>query len=213
MEFLFECGGAICHQLPYKSFYLGEEQFWLCARCSGMYIGAFVALGWTVANRWRVRFTFDRRWWIYVMTTLAVLVADLVAGNWLVQGWVVPRFITGYFFGVAATAGAFSYLIGKVGTNVQSISIRPWWPTAVGVVLIAWIGIIHGLTPVQWGAPVLSIPVAAGLLTFWGIWNSLLFVLIFPRLPVSRGVRSLLFSMSAGLLMFAVEASVAWFSN
>lgn len=147
------------------------------------------------------------------MTTLGVLIADLVAGIWLVQGWVVPRFITGYFFGVAATTGALSYLIGKMGLEVRSTSVRLRGLLTIGIILVAWIGIIHVWTPVQWGGPVLSIPVATGLLTFWGIWNSLLFVLIFPRLPVSRGARSLLFSMSAGLLMFAVEASVAWLSN
>lgn len=213
MDFLFECGGAICHQLPYKSFYLADKPFWLCARCSGMYLGAFVALIWMAGHRWSVRLAFDRRWWITVMTTLGLLLADLVAGIWLIHDWIVPRFITGYLFGSVATAGAFSVLIGKTGMDVRSISVRPMGLIAMVAVLALWIAVIRFLTPFDWGAVVLSVPVVTGLLALWGIWNSLLFVLIFPRLPVNRGIRSLVFSMVAGLLMFAVEASVAWISN
>ena len=36
-------GYAICHQIPERSFKIGERTFPLCARCSGMYLGAFIA--------------------------------------------------------------------------------------------------------------------------------------------------------------------------
>ena len=36
-------GYAICHQIPERSFTIGERSFPLCARCSGMYLGAFIA--------------------------------------------------------------------------------------------------------------------------------------------------------------------------
>jgi uncharacterized membrane protein len=35
-------GYAVCHRISVRSFHLGERQLPLCARCSGMYIGAFV---------------------------------------------------------------------------------------------------------------------------------------------------------------------------
>jgi len=35
-------GYAVCHQIPGRSFFLEERQLPLCARCSGMYLGAWV---------------------------------------------------------------------------------------------------------------------------------------------------------------------------
>ncbi|MBI9048862.1 MAG: DUF2085 domain-containing protein [Anaerolineaceae bacterium] len=35
-------GYAVCHQIPERSFIIGERVFPLCARCSGMYLGAFI---------------------------------------------------------------------------------------------------------------------------------------------------------------------------
>jgi len=37
-------GYAICHQLPSHSFHLGGRQLPLCARCTGIYLGAFLTL-------------------------------------------------------------------------------------------------------------------------------------------------------------------------
>jgi uncharacterized membrane protein len=35
-------GYAVCHRISSRSFHLGERQIPLCARCSGMYTGAFI---------------------------------------------------------------------------------------------------------------------------------------------------------------------------
>ncbi len=37
-------GYAVCHQLPSHSFHLGGRQLPLCARCTGIYLGAFYTL-------------------------------------------------------------------------------------------------------------------------------------------------------------------------
>jgi uncharacterized membrane protein len=36
-------GYAVCHRIPARSFKIGDRQTPLCARCSGMYLGAFTA--------------------------------------------------------------------------------------------------------------------------------------------------------------------------
>ena len=38
-------GYAVCHRLDFRSFHLGERQLPLCARCSGMYLGAVLGIG------------------------------------------------------------------------------------------------------------------------------------------------------------------------
>jgi uncharacterized membrane protein len=37
-------GYAVCHRIDARSFHLGDRQFPLCARCSGMYLGALLGL-------------------------------------------------------------------------------------------------------------------------------------------------------------------------
>jgi uncharacterized membrane protein len=42
-------GYAVCHRIASRSFFIGDRQTPLCARCSGMYLGAllgFIYLGW-----------------------------------------------------------------------------------------------------------------------------------------------------------------------
>ena len=37
-------GYAVCHRIDLRSFHLGDRQLPLCARCTGMYLGALLAL-------------------------------------------------------------------------------------------------------------------------------------------------------------------------
>lgn len=42
-------GYAVCHQIDERSFHIGERALPLCARCSGMFLGAFLGLGYQAA--------------------------------------------------------------------------------------------------------------------------------------------------------------------
>jgi uncharacterized membrane protein len=46
-------GYAVCHQIDLRSFHLGERRLPLCARCSGMYLGAILGLSyqWFIGRR------------------------------------------------------------------------------------------------------------------------------------------------------------------
>lgn len=43
-------GYAVCHRIDLRSFHLGDRQLPLCARCTGMYTGAMLALGYQAAR-------------------------------------------------------------------------------------------------------------------------------------------------------------------
>jgi len=42
-------GYAVCHRIDARSFHIGDRQLPLCARCSGMYLGAVMGLAYQVA--------------------------------------------------------------------------------------------------------------------------------------------------------------------
>jgi len=64
-------GYAVCHRIDLRSFHLGDRQIPLCARCSGMYLGALLGL----AYQWIVgrRRTGIPSWKIIVPISLFVL--------------------------------------------------------------------------------------------------------------------------------------------
>jgi len=47
---------SVCHRIDTHSFFLADRQFPLCARCSGMYLGALLGMGYTFFKGRRLRF-------------------------------------------------------------------------------------------------------------------------------------------------------------
>jgi uncharacterized membrane protein len=50
---LHAVGYAVCHQIPERSFPLGEGTTPLCARCSGMYLGAVIGMVYQALTAWK----------------------------------------------------------------------------------------------------------------------------------------------------------------
>jgi len=46
-------GYAVCHRIDTRSFHLGERQIPLCARCSGMFLGALLGLVYSAGIGWK----------------------------------------------------------------------------------------------------------------------------------------------------------------
>ena len=42
----YALGGVVCHQLTERSFHVSGHQLAVCARCTGIYVGAAIALVW-----------------------------------------------------------------------------------------------------------------------------------------------------------------------
>ncbi len=64
-------GSAVCHQLPEDSYYIGGVELPLCARCSGMYLGALFTL---IFHAWHhPRAIALRRPWVLVALALFFL--------------------------------------------------------------------------------------------------------------------------------------------
>jgi uncharacterized membrane protein len=62
VAFVYSAGAVVCHQLPERSFALGGRQWPVCARCSGLYLGAALgALAWLLARRTLAARGFESR--------------------------------------------------------------------------------------------------------------------------------------------------------
>jgi uncharacterized membrane protein len=63
-------GYAVCHRIDLRSFYLGDRQLPLCARCTGMYLGAMLGLAYQTFSGRRRAGTPP----VAVLVALAILV-------------------------------------------------------------------------------------------------------------------------------------------
>lgn len=55
---VFNIGGYLCHQLPDRSFNYSGYQFFLCARCSGIYFLIFVSMLFSIQGNISYRVLF-----------------------------------------------------------------------------------------------------------------------------------------------------------
>jgi uncharacterized membrane protein len=100
---VYACASLVCHQRPERSFHWGEAQFAVCARCTGIYVGAALAsLAAAVAGPARVR-RLER-----MVRPCLLLSAVPVAASALLEWtsvWMpshVARSLTGLVFGGGA---------------------------------------------------------------------------------------------------------------
>ena len=105
-------GSSVCHQLPSHSFSVGDVQFPVCARCTGLYLGSFIGLAYAVISGKKKG--IPEKGYLILMAILFVLwagdglnsfVSDFIHAPFLYQTNNLTRLITGYGMGlVMATA-------------------------------------------------------------------------------------------------------------
>ncbi len=99
-ESLFSFFSYICHQIPDRSFHLGEHQFGVCSRCFGVYFG--LAIGVLVYPIWRRVENIDtmpRTWLIASIVPMAIDWSLTFFGVW--ENNHLSRFVTGAILGAA----------------------------------------------------------------------------------------------------------------
>src|SRR5436190_13128047 len=111
---------AICHQLPERSFHLLTFPLAVCARCTGIYVGAFVGLLLYSSVRRLEDETMPARWWL--VAAVAPILIDF-AGNavGVFTNTFLSRTMTGFMAGGVA---AFYVLPGLMGMRLRVSSAQ-----------------------------------------------------------------------------------------
>lgn len=81
--FVYLVGAIVCHQIPERSFHLAGIQLPVCARCTGLYIGAAVGVAlWSMRTARGLSFRSAR--WALLVTAVPTLVtlATAALGWW-----------------------------------------------------------------------------------------------------------------------------------
>ncbi len=125
-------GYSVCHQLPGHSFFDAEHQFPLCARCTGMYLGSLLGLGFTWLQGKRSGFPPLWVWIIFILFFLGFALDGLNSALgvlpglqqiYLSQNWL--RLATGLGMGLAMgslLAVAFTQAVWQNALEVRVFS-------------------------------------------------------------------------------------------
>ncbi len=103
---LFPLGHFICHQRPERSFFVAGQQLPVCARCTGLYLGAALAIPLPLVTATTLASRQNRR--ILVVAALPTLITWTLEFTGLVPFSNVVRFVAALPLGFAAAWMVFA---------------------------------------------------------------------------------------------------------
>ncbi len=207
-------GYAVCHQIPIRSYFFGERQLPLCARCSGQYLGAlFGLLALLILRRGRAGLLPPKPIFAVLLGFIAIWAIDglnsyltLFPGlPHLYEPANLLRVTTGGLQGVALIALALPFFNVTLWAHPTPYpTVARWRELALLLALVAAIA-----TLVHSELPTLLYPLAlasvGGTLMMLVIVNTMLLTVILRREAQAHSWRSALPLLAAGLGLATVE--------
>lgn len=206
-------GYAVCHQIDVRSFHLGDRPLPLCARCSGMFLGA--ALGLAFQSIFYPRKSGTPPW--YILVVLGIFgVAFAVDGLnsflhffenaphiYEPQNW--SRLLTGTGMGITISAGLFIAFNQTVWRDWDpKPALHGWAPLGA---LVALAGIVDLLVLSE--NPIVLYPLAlisAGtVLLLLAMIYAMILIMIFRRENTYLRFQNVLFPLVGGFIIALLQ--------
>lgn len=125
---LYRFFSFICHQIPERSFHIHDEQFGVCSRCFGVYLGLF--LGFAIYPVWRRIDDVEPlpRFWLFLsMIPICIDWSLTIFGIW--ENTHLSRVITGLILGLACATYIVPALIEITRNLTFRRQMKDRWPT------------------------------------------------------------------------------------
>jgi uncharacterized membrane protein len=98
---IYRAFGAFCHQLPERSYFIGEHKLAVCSRCTGIYGGfALTLLVYPLVRSLRTTATPARQWLVLAAIPTFIDFSLTFFGIW--ENTHTSRLLTGFLLGSAA---------------------------------------------------------------------------------------------------------------
>ena len=117
---IYRAFGAFCHQLPERSYFIGEHKLAVCSRCTGLYAGfALTLLAYPLIRPLRTTATPARQWLLWAALPTFIDFSLTFFGIW--ENTHSSRLLTGFLLGSAAV---FYVMPGIVDLSFRALRER-----------------------------------------------------------------------------------------
>ena len=181
-------GYAVCHQIPERTFYVNGRPLPLCARCSGMFLGAVLGVVYQAGQGRKGKMpplavlillgVLALAWALDGVNSFAMLV-PAIPSLYATQNW--TRLITGTGMGLGLSAILLPSFIQTVFKDWEDVSSLGNWKQVLGLLLIAAVMDVLTLLEIPWVLLPLGFISAAGVLVLLTIVYSMVLVMIFRK--------------------------------
>lgn len=208
-------GYAVCHRIDARSFFAGERQMPLCARCSGMYLGALLGIAYLAK--------FGKRAGLPSLKVSIVLVAFLVAfgldgvnstlhffpdfqGPYQPQNWL--RLLTGTGLGLGIAAVIVPVVNQTIWAEYDGRPVLAGWQEFLPLLGLAGLLDLAILSD----QPVLLYPLAllsgVSILGLLGMIYGMVWIMIAKKENRFRSLQSAWVPLTAGFLTAVVQIAL-----
>ena len=208
-------GYAVCHRIDARSFHIGERPLPLCARCSGMFLGALLGLAYQAAQGRKgkmppalvlVVFGLLALAWVLDGSNSFLMLVPILPSVYQTQNW--TRLVTGTGMGLAISAVLMPAFIQTVYRRWQDSSALGNWRQVLGLFLAAALLDVLILLEVPLILYPLSILSAGGVLILLIMIYSMVWVMLFKKENTYDHLNQLFETLVAGFITALLQIGV-----
>jgi uncharacterized membrane protein len=208
-------GYAVCHQIEARSFQINGRSFPLCARCSGLFLGALLGLIYQVIQGRKGRmpplgaslfFGLLAFAWVFDGFNSFLMLVPSISSLYTTQNW--TRLVTGTGMGLAVSAFLMPAFIQTMFSTWEDQSAFKGWKS-ISIVVLAAVGLdLILLLEVSWILYPLALLSAGGVLVLLIMVYSTVLVMLFKRDNTYHNFRALLIPLVGGYILALLQIGV-----
>ncbi len=181
-------GYAVCHRIDVRSFHIHDRAFPLCARCSGMFLGAMLGLVYQIIQGRKgkmpplvvqILFGVLALAWVLDGVNSFLMLVPGVSSVYVTQNW--TRLVTGTGMGLAISAFLLPSFIQTMFKDWRDESGFGNWKQLLGVFLAAAVLDFLILLEVPWILFPLAVIGSGGVVVLLVMVYSMVLVMIFKK--------------------------------
>lgn len=205
-------GYAVCHRIDARSFHIGERAFPMCARCSGLFLGAMLGLVYQILQGRKGK----------MPPTLVLILLGLFALAWVMDGlnsflMLTPglssfyqtenwtRLITGTGMGLGISAILLPSFIQTLFVNWEDAPALGNWKQVGGLILAAMALDAMILFEIPWLLYPLALISAAGVVVLLTMIYSMVLVMLFKKDNTYSSIKQLFVPLLGGFIIAILQ--------
>jgi len=208
-------GYAVCHRIDARSFHIHDRQVPLCARCTGMYLGAVLGIIFQLVQGKKGK--YPPLWAIIILGLFVVAFAvdgsnsylhffPAMEGIYEPQNW--SRLVTGMGMGLAMAAAVVPAFNQTIWKDWEDVSAFRSWKQFGSLILTATVVTLLVLTESIWVIVPVAVISALGVYVLLVMIYTIVMVMILKRDNTYTGFNELIFPLICGATFALIQIGV-----